>query len=766
MNAIVPPKFGVGASVRRKEDATLITGTGCFTDDERRENACHAYVVRSPYAHANFKITDLSAANEAPGVQLILTAEDLTDYSDLPCRTLLPQVDGTPLTPRNVPLLCRETVRHVGDAVAFVVADSLEDAQEAAELIEIDYESLDATIDTVGCLDDGAPLVHPEHGSNLAFEVAKGDKEKVAEIFASADHVVELPLINNRLVCNYMEPRVCVAEWSDEEERLTLVTGSQGVHGLQGIICAVMNLDPEQLRVVTRDVGGGFGTKNFPYREHPLSLEAARRLKRPVRWVCERSEHFVADAHGRDNVVTMKMALDKDGRFLAMDVDLYAAMGAYLNTFGPFIPTLGYSIATGIYDIEHAYFHIRGTYTNTTMTDAYRGAGRPEAIYALERLVDRCAMELGLEPAEIRRRNAIKPEQMPYQTVLGGMFDTGEFTSHLEQCLKAADWDGFEARNNAAKSNERIRGIGLSTYIEACAFAGSEPAKIEMNPNGRVTVLIGTQANGQGHQTAYAQFAADALGLSIDDIDVHQGDTDRLKSGGGTGGSRSIPLGGVSVRQASEDMAEKIKAAAADELEAAPGDLELIEGSVRIVGTDRSITFADLAKAVDDLTALTGNGEFKQAEATYPNGTHVCEVEIDPATGVTEIVNYTAVDDFGNTVNPILLAGQVHGGIVQAAGQCLMEETIYDEDGQLLTASFMDYRMPRAADFPDIDFTTRNVPSTTNAMGIKGAGEAGTIGAGPAVMNAVVDALRREYGIKHIDMPATPKAVWNAIQGA
>ena len=460
------------------------------------------------------------------------------------------------------------------------------------------------------------------------------------------------------------------------------------------------------------------------------------------------------------------MALDKSGKFLALDVDLIAAMGAYLNQFAPFIPTLGTSIATGIYDIPRAHFRIRGTFTHTVYTDAYRGAGRPEAIYALERLVDRCAMELDMDVDEIRRINAIPTDKLPYKTSLAGTYDTGEFVAHMDCALEASDWAGFDTRNTKAKARGRVRGIGLSTYIEACAFAGSEPAKIEMNEDGTVTILIGTQSNGQGHRTAYAQFAADILGLNMEQIHVHQGDTDRLAKGGGTGGSRSIPLGGVSVKQAGDDLAEKIKSAAADELEASAADLELIEGTARVVGTDRMITFADLAGAVDDLSELTGFGEFKQAGATYPNGSHICEIEIDPETGVTEVVAYTIVDDFGVTVNPQLLAGQVHGGVVQAVGQCLMERTVYDEDGQLLSASFMDYQMPRADDMPDIDFQTRNVPSTTNAMGIKGAGEAGTIGATPAVMNAVVNALYREYGIVEIDMPATPEIVWNAIQAS
>ncbi|MEM8749438.1 MAG: xanthine dehydrogenase family protein molybdopterin-binding subunit [Pseudomonadota bacterium] len=769
MNAHTPPKFGqhvgMGKSVRRKEDANFATGTGLYTSDIKRDDVVYAHVLRSPYAHARFTIEDVETARGMDGVQLVLTAADIEGHGGLRTQTILTQKDGSQHDTKDIPLLCTDTVRHVGDAVAFIVADTVEQAQVAAEAIEIDYDMLDATIDTEASLSDDTSLVYDDKPNNMAFDVEMGNAERTAEVFSSAAHVTELKLINNRLICNYMETRACVAEWSDEEDRYTLTVPSQGVHGMRNAIAKpCLNVEPEQLRVITPDVGGGFGTKVFPYREYPLSLIAAKRLGRPVKWTCERGEHFLADAHGRDNVVTMKMAMDADGRFLALDVDLIAAMGAYLHTYGPFIPSLGTTIATGIYDIEACRFAIRGVYTNTTPTDAYRGAGRPEAIYALERLVDQCARDMNLSPDEIRRRNAIQPAQLPYTTVFGRTYDTGEFTAHMDHCMDVAGWNSFDDRAAESKSNGKFRGIGMSTYIEACAFAGSEPAHLELNADGTITVKIGTQSNGQGHKTAYAQFAAEVLNIDIDDIDVRQGDTDELDSGGGTGGSRSIPLGAVSVKRGGEALAEMIKEIAADKLEASVADLELVEGEVRIVGTDRKMTFADVAAASD--TPLNTVGEFKQAEATYPNGTHICEVEVDPETGVTEVVAYTIVDDFGATVNPLLLAGQVHGGVVQAIGQCIMEETVYDEDGQLVTASFMDYRMPRAVDIPNFHFETRNVPSTTNALGIKGAGEAGTIGGGPAVMNAVCDALNREYGIDHIDMPVTPIAMWNTIQSA
>lgn len=769
MNAHTQVKFGkhvgMGKSVRRTEDGSFITGTGLYTDDVRSEGAFHAFVLRSPHAYANFKIESVDEANALPGVKLVLTANDIEGHGPIRCVTVQTQMDGTQHEAKHIPLLCEGTVRHVGDAVAMVVADSIANAKLAAEMIEVDYEILDATVDTEGSLASSAPVVWDNLGSNMAFETMAGEVDQVDDVFKNAAKVTELKLVNNRLVSNYMETRACLAEWSDEDDRFTLTVGSQGVHGIRDNIAKpCLNISPDKLRVKTHDVGGGFGTKVFPYREYPLCLIAAQRLKNPVRWVCERGEHFMSDAHGRDNVTTMRMAMDEDGKFLALDVDLIAAMGAYLHTYGPFIPHLGMTIATGIYDLPLCKFHVRGVYTNTVPTDAYRGAGRPEAIYALERLVDKCAIDLGLGPDEIRRRNALTPEQLPYITPFGRKYDTGEFVAHMDQCMEASGWAGIDERVAEAKSRGKVRGIGMSTFIEACAFAGSEPAKIELKEDGTITIFIGTQSNGQGHKTAYAQFAAEALDMDLDAIEVRQGDTDELATGGGTGGSRSIPLGSVSVKRGSEDLADKMKKVAADSLEASAEDLELAEGRIRIVGTDRAMTFAEIATAAGE--QLSGMGEFVQDEATYPNGTHICEVEIDPETGTTDVVNYTIVDDYGVAVNPLLLAGQVHGGVAQAIGQCLIEEVNYDDDGQLITASFMDYRMPRAADIPEFDFNMRNVPSTTNALGIKGAGEAGTIGGCPAVMNAMVDALHRAYGIDQIDMPAVPHTVWKAIQAA
>ncbi len=763
---VLTPKFGMGASVLRVEDAAFITGKGRYTDDIAPEAVLHGYVLRSPVANATFTIASVEAAKAAPGVHLVLTGEDVAHLTDLKSGAMQKQPDGSRAPTKDIPILCRDRVHYVGDAVAFVVADTRALAQDAADLIEIDYKSEDAIAETARALDPDAPLVWPDTGSNKAFLYELGEKAKADAAFAKATKIATVEFLNNRLVCNYMEPRAAIGEWRAEEDRFRLTTGSQGVHSMQRIVAAVMGVEPGKLHVVTPDVGGGFGPKTFVYREYPLVLEAAKRLGRPVKWTGDRTEHFLTDAQGRDNAVAAEMAMDDEGRFLALRVKLVANLGAYISQYGPFIPFVGATMSTGVYDIEALDVSITGVYTNTCPVDAYRGAGRPEAALLLEKLVDEAARVIGIGPDEIRRRNFIRPEQFPYTTQTGRMYDVGEFAGHMDLALERAGWAGFETRRADAAARGRLRGIGLATYIEACAFAGSEPAHVRLEGDGTVTVFIGTQSNGQGHATAYAQFVSEKLNLPISQIRVRQGDTDELAKGGGTGGSRSIPLGGVSAARAGEDLAGKIRKLAADELEASAADIELIDGTARIVGTDRSLDFASIAKAARNPEDLKGFGEFVQAEATYPNGTHVCEVEIDPETGQTEVVAYTIVDDFGATVNPILLAGQVHGGIAQGIGQALTENTVYGADGQLISASFMDYAMPRAEDFPEFRFETRNVPSTTNALGIKGAGEAGTIGGTPAALNAVTDALWRAYGIRHIEMPATPMRIWQAIRDA
>lgn len=765
MNQMVPAKFGIGAPVRRKEDAALITGHGHFTDDFAPEGCQHAYVLRSAMAHAKISVSGLDEARAFPGVSLILTAEDIPDLKTMPTKAVMKQIDGTMHKCPPQPVLCGDEVRYVGDAIAFIVADSVNTAKSAAELIEVDYEPLDVVVGVEEALADGAPLVWPEFGTNKAFTLGHGDADKCAAAFEKAAHVTKIKVVNNRLVANYMEPRVCIAEYDAGTERYTLTSGTQGGHGTRDVICNdILGIDPSRLRVVTPDVGGGFGTKMFVYREYPLCLVAAERLGKPVKWTGERTEHFITDAHGRDNVTTAELALDENHRILGLKIDVLAAMGAYLHQFAPYIPYVGTSMSTGLYDVPALAVTVAGVYDNTVPTDAYRGAGRPEAAYLIERLIEKAGLETGLGSAEIRRRNFVPSEKLPYTTATGRMYDTGDFAGHMEKAMAEADWEGFKARQEKSAAEGKYRGIGMCCYIEACAFPGGEEATVELNDNGTVTLLIGTQSNGQGHVTAYGQVIAEKLGLDLEHVEVIQGDTDRVRKGGGTGGSRSIPLGLPSVNEASKILVQKIKEQAAQQLETGTDDLELVDGNVRVVGTDRQVTLAEVAAQASE--KLSGRDEVKQAEATYPNGTHIAELEVDPETGDVTIETYVIVDDFGVTVNPILLEGQVHGGIAQAISQAFCENTVYDEDGQLLTASLMDYKLIRAADLPFFNFQTKNVPSTTNALGIKGAGEAGTIGGCASVMNALQMALRDGAGVAHIDMPATPLRIWEAIQAA
>ena len=764
MNVSAPLKFGMGASPRRIEDGSLIQGKGRYTTDVTPPGTLTAYVLRSTAAHAKIKVGDLSAARAAPGVHLVWTAADVAALDVMPSLAQGPAKNKVTIPP--FPVLCRDVVRHVGDAIAFVVADDLNSAKSAAELIDIDYDTLPAIVDTAHALDPDAPLVWPERGSNLGFVYEAGDKAATDAAFKKAAKVATLTIVNNRVVCNYIEPRAIVVERDKAGDRFVVTVGSQGVHGLRDAMCKVLKADPKGFRVLTPDVGGGFGTKGFNYREYPLVVKAVEKLGKPVKWVSDRNEHFLADAHGRDHVSTGTFALDADGRVLAYRVEIAANLGSYVNQYGAMIPWFAIAMATGLYDIRTFYAHCDCVFTHSVPTDAYRGAGRPEAAFLVERLMDEAARVTGLAPSEVRRRNFIKPEQMPYKTITDHTYDTGEFAAHMDKALVEAEAGSFEARLKQSAAQGKIRGLGFSTYIEICAFGTSEPAKIVLESDGTVTIHIGTQSTGQGHQTAYAQFAVGPLGLEYEKVRVVQGDTDALPSGGGTGGSRSVPLGAPSVDIGARQLAEQIKQLAAEELEAGVGDIELSDGTARVVGTDRSLSYADIAKRAKDKTKLIAVGEFKAEEQTYPNGTHVCEVEIDPETGRADVLRYTIVDDFGATVNPTLLAGQVHGGVAQSIGQALLEHTVYDADGQLVTATFNDYAMPRADDFPFFDFQTRNVPCKWNVLGIKGAGEAGTIGATPAVMNAVVDALHRAYGIRNIDMPATPLKIWEAIQAA
>jgi carbon-monoxide dehydrogenase large subunit len=760
-----PTQFGVGQSVKRVEDIRFVSGRGNYASDAVDKAELKAVFLRSPYGHAKFRIDDIEAARAAPGVRAVYVASDFADLGALPCLAAVDNADGssTPLKP--YPVMTSDEAQHVGDIIAMVVADTTVQARDAAELISVTWDDLPAVIDMEEAVRPGAPLVFADAPGNVAYDTHIGDKQETDKAFAGAAHIVRIEIVNPRVVANYMEPRSAVGEYDAQSGHFMLNAGSQGVHILQGLNAKILQIPTANLRVVTQDVGGGFGTKNMLHREYPLVLEAARLLGRSVGWLADRSEHFVGDVQGRDNVTTAEMALDSEGRFLALRVDILGNLGAYLSMFAPYIPWLGASMATGCYHIDALHARVRGVYTHTVPVDAYRGAGRPEAAYVLERLVDACARKLGIAPEELRARNFVKPNQMPYHTHTDRDYDVGDFEGAMRACLKKADYASFTKRVDDARARGKIRGFGFASYIECTAWGEGEEGSVGLERNGDFTVLIGTQSTGQGHETAYAQIVSQYLDVPIDRIKVVQGDTDRIPTGNGTGGSRSIPIGAVMVTRASETLAGSLKELAADKLEAAVADLEIADGKVRIAGTDREISYAEIA-ALPGATAakLTATESFTPPSATYPNGTHACEVEIDPDTGETSIVRYSVVDDFGFTLNPLLLAGQVHGGIAQGAGQALMEQALFDADGQLLTASFLDYCMPRADNYPAFDFETRNIPSTTNPMGLKGAGEAGSIGSTPAVMNAVADALWRAYKIEHIDMPATPFAVYDAIR--
>ena len=761
-------KFGVGQGVKRVEDVRLVSGRGSYTSDASEGAELRAVFLRSPYGHAKFRIQDLEAARAAPGVRGVFAARDLTNLGPLPCVAAVPNSDKskTPLKP--YPVMSESEADHVGDIIAMVVADTALQARDGAELIGVAWEELPAAVDMEAAIRPGAPLVFAEAPGNVAYDNHIGDKQKTDSVFARAARTVAIKIVNPRVVANYMEPRAAVASYDAKSGRFTLNVGSQGVHGIRDVVADdILKISRSDLRVVTKDVGGGFGTKQMVYREYPLVLEAAKRLGRSVSWTADRSEHFVGDAQGRDNVTTAEMALDAEGRFLALRIDILGNLGGNLTMFAPYIPWLGATMATGPYHIDALYARCRGVYTHTVPVDAYRGAGRPEAAYVLERLVDKCARTLGVAPEELRARNFVKPEQMPYRTQTKRDYDVGEFEGAMRACLRKADHAGFASRAEQSRAHGKIRGFGISSYIECTAWNDSEQGSVTLEKNGDFTVLVGTQSNGQGHETAYAQAVSQHLDVPLERVKVIQGDTDRIATGFGTGASRSIPIGAVMVARASQTLAASLKELAADKLEAAVADLEIEDGAVRIAGTDRALSYAEIA-ALPSATAakLTATESYAPTNATYPNGTHACEVEIDPETGETAIVRYSVVDDFGFTLNPLLLAGQVHGGIAQGVGQALMERATFDEHGQLLTASLMDYCLPRADNFPAFDFETRNVPSTTNPMGLKGAGEAGSIGSTPAVMNAIADALWRAYRVEHIDMPATPLAVYRAIKGA
>ncbi|MFQ5775297.1 MAG: xanthine dehydrogenase family protein molybdopterin-binding subunit [Kiloniellaceae bacterium] len=772
-------QFGVGQAMRRIEDPRLLTGRGRYTDDIRLEGEAVGFVLRSPHAHAQIAAIDTAAAAAAPGVLGVYTAADLArdGIGDITCLTPMTGKGGSAMALPTHPVLARGRVRHVGDPVAFVVAETLEQAKDAAELIEVDYRDLPAVVDTGAALDPGAPRIWDEAPHNLCLHWDLGEEAATAAAFAGAAHVTRLELVNNRLVVNPMEPRNALGVYDEASGRFTLTTGSQGAHKLKPQLARdIFHVPAEQVRVVTPDVGGAFGMKNFLFAEQVLVLWAARALGRPVRWNGERGESFVSDSQGRDHVAAAELALDAEGRILGLRASIVANMGAYLSNFGPFIPTgCCLKMLSGLYRIPAVYAEVKCVFTNTVPVDAYRGAGRPEAAYIVERLIDAAARELGLDPIELRRRNFVRAAQMPYATATGLIYDSGDFPAMMERALERIDHAGLPARRAKAVAEGKLRGIGLACYIEECGGSGQEDARVRLDPDGEVTVYVGTQNNGQGHATAYTQIVADRLGLAPERIRIRQGDTDELAFGGGTGGSRSLLMGGGAIAAAADKAIERARRVAGHLLEAAEADLEFRDGAFAVVGTDRRVGLAEIAKATHAGAGLPEElrrpineaARHQDALNTYPNGCHACEVEVDRATGLARIVRFVIVDDFGTLVNPLLAAGQVHGGTVQGIGQALLERTVYDpESGQLLTGSFMDYCMPRADDVPMIELTmVEDFPCATNPMGAKGAGEAGSIGASPAVINAIVDALG-PLGVRHIDMPATPERVWRAIREA
>jgi carbon-monoxide dehydrogenase large subunit len=746
-------KFG-GHSVRRIEDERLLTGNGRYTDDVQLPGMVYGVTLRSPYGHARIASIDTSAAEAMPGVLAIYTAADVADYGGIPC-----------VVPLSAPLettrpLLTNTARFVGDGIAFVVAESREAARAAAEAIEVDFDELAAVTSIDEAIAPGAPVVWPGKPTNAIFLWEKGDRAAVEAAIASAPHVTRLRIVQNRVAPTSLEVRAAVGQWS-AEEGFTLHAGSQGVAGMRAQLAGqILKVPAEQVRVITGDVGGGFGMKSFVYPEYALALIAARDLGRPVKWTGERSDAFQTDTHGRAMVSDAQLALDAEGRILALKVETWSDLGAYQSTFGPGIQTLaGGTIMGGVYRIPAIHNSVHGVITNTAPVDAYRGAGRPEAAYVMERLVEAAARQVGLGVDEIRRRNLVRPDEIPYANGLGLTFDVGNFPAVLEKAVGQADWAAFEARKAEAARRGKRYGRGLCYYVEIAGGGSTEEfADIRVRADGIVEAAVGTQSNGQGHETAYAQVLADRLGIDISQVRIVQGDTARLDQGHGTGGSRSLVWGGGAVHVAADELIERGKALAAADLEA--GDVDYAEGVFRSRGTNRTTSLGELATKHPQ--ALDGRGRYKidKPRPSWPNGCHIAEVEIDPATGVTRVARYSIVDDFGTIMNPMLVEGQVHGGVAQGLGQVLIENVVYGDGAQLLTGSFMDYGIPRADDMPHVSFDTLGTPNPNNPLGAKGCGEAGTIGAMPSIMNAIIDALDGTQ----LEMPATPEKVWRVCQ--
>jgi carbon-monoxide dehydrogenase large subunit len=782
------PKPGfIGKSVERREDYRFLTGNGQYTDDITLPGQSFAAFLRSPHAHARIRAIDTAAARAAPGVLAVFTGKDVAGVNGLPCGWLINSIDGTPMKEPKHPIIAEHKVLHVGDQVALVVAESLAQAKAALNLIDVDYDVLPAVADTATAAGN-ATAVHDIAPDNVCYTWALGDKAGVDAAFAKAAHVTRLEFVNNRLVPNAMEPRAANAVYSRADDSYTLYVASQNPHVERLLMTAfVLGLPEHKVRVIAPDVGGGFGSKIYLYAEETALVWAARKIGRPIKWTAERSESFITDAHGRDHVTVAELAMDGNGKFLALREHTTANLGAYLSTFSSCIPTILHStLLAGQYTTPVIYSEIKAVFTNTVPVDAYRGAGRPEATYLLERLVDTAARELKLDPAELRRRNFIR--SFPYQTPVALMYDTGDYDATLDRALELADVAGFAARRAESEKKGLRRGLGYAAYIEACGIAPSniagalgaraglfEAGEVRVHPTGKVTVFTGSHSHGQGHETTFAQVVADKLGIDIEDVDIQHGDTGKTLFGMGTYGSRSLSVGGTAIVKALDKVVAKGKKIAAHLLEAADADIEFANGEFRVAGTDRKKSFAEVALTayvphnfpLDKLEpGLNENAFYDPTNFTFPAGTYVCEVEVDPATGAVRIDRFSACDDFGNVVNPMIVEGQVHGGLAQGIGQALTEGCVYNEDGQLVTGTYMDYAMPRADDLPHfVVETAKGTPCTHNPLGVKGCGEAGAIGSTPAVINAIVDALA-PLGVRDIAMPATPYSVWKAIQAA
>lgn len=774
----------IGKSVLRKEDMRFITGNGRYTDDINLRGQTYGYFVRSPYAHAVVGEVDTSAAQSMPGVVAVLTGKQVAEdeLGTLPCGWMIHSKDGSEMKQPPHPVMAATKVNYVGEPLALVVADSFDEAKNAAELVSVEYEELPAVVSTAdaqSCAD-----IYEEAPGNTCYEWELGEKEATDAAIEGAAHVTRYTLTNSRLIPNALEPRAAIADYNRGTEELTLYTTSQNPHLARLILSAFVQLAPEhKLRIIAPDVGGGFGSKIFVYSEETALAWASMKLGVAIKWTAERSESFLADAHGRDHVSEAELAMDEEGNFLALRVKTKANMGAYLSTFASAVPTYLYgTLLAGQYKTPNIYVEVDSVFTNTAPVDAYRGAGRPEATFLVERIVELAAKELGIDPAELRRKNMIQPEDFPYQTPVALEYDIGDYEASLNKALEMADYAGFANRKADSASNGKLRGIGFSCYLEACGLAPSalagalgagvglwESGEVRVNPTGSVTVLTGTHSHGQGHETTFAQLVASRFGISIDDVEVVHGDTGKMDFGLGTYGSRSLSVGGSALAVAADKVVEKGRKIAAHLLEGDVDNIDFEDGEFRLKESNRSKTFQEIAFAayvphdypIEELEpGLTEKAFYDPVNFTYPAGTHICEVEIDPETGVTEITKFTAVDDFGNIINPMIVEGQVHGGIAQGIGQAMLEQCVYDESGQLQTGSYMDYCMPRADDLPNFTVGLTTTVCTHNPVGAKGCGEAGAIGSPPAIINAITDAV----GVRDISMPATPEKIWRAIQ--